>query len=130
MTGAHERTYVTDPRHGCVFCQIVVGEAPAKIVARGNGWTIFRPLNPHAPGHVLVVPNRHVESAVAAPRVAGIVMAAAARYLGAVGPQGNILASSGPAATQTVFHLHVHVIPRGENDNLPADWPWMRDGEA
>lgn len=123
----HKPTAVKDPRHGCVFCLIVAGEAPAKIVHRGNGWTIFVPLNPHAPGHVLVVPNRHVRSAVADPVEAGRIMRVAARHLGAMGPQGNLLTSSGPAATQTVDHLHVHVIPRGDNDNLPADWPWMRE---
>lgn len=123
----HKPTTVKDPRHGCVFCQIVAGEAPAKIIKRGNGWTVFVPLNPHKPGHVLVVPNRHVVSAVADPVAAGRVLVAAARYLGAVGPQGNLLTSSGRAATQTVDHLHWHVIPRGGDDPLPADWPWMRE---
>lgn len=65
-------------------------------------------------------------SAVAAPRVAGRLLSAAARYLRAQGPQGNLLTSSGPLATQTV---DIHVLPRGPDDALPADWPWMRTRE-
>lgn len=111
----------------CVFCKIIDGDAQAEIVEEGRGHIIIKPLNPHTRGHVLVIPKRHVSNAVESPRIAGKMMKVAAEYLQAQGPQGNLLTSSGVFATQTVDHLHVHVIPRGPSQDLPADWPWMRE---
>ena len=108
----------------CPFCEIVAGRLDADVVDAGRRWLAFKPLKAATPGHVLFVPRRHVTSAVEAPLTTGLIMAAAARYLGAVGPQGNILTSAGPEATQSVFHLHVHVVPRGPSDTLHEDWPW------
>lgn len=111
----------------CVFCQIIKREAPAKIVEEKLGHLIIVPLRPHSLGHVLVIPRQHVTSAVDSPIIAGLMMVRAAQYLRSQGPQGNILTSAGPDATQTVDHLHLHVIPRGPSDDLPTDWPWMRE---
>lgn len=113
----------------CVFCAIVAEQAPAEIVASGPDWLAFVPLGPHAPGHTLFVPKRHTDSAAADPGAAGMVMAAASAWLARQGRQGNLLTSVGQDATQTVNHLHIHVIPRGGGDGLGADWPWMR-GDA
>jgi histidine triad (HIT) family protein len=115
---------VIDP--DCVFCQIVVADDGNVIVASGRTWVAFRPLKPVSTRHVLFVPRRHVVSAVTAPRVAGRVVRAAAEWVRANGPQGNLLTSSGPDATQTVNHLHVHAILRGPtfNEGLSKDWPW------
>jgi histidine triad (HIT) family protein len=112
----------------CVFCQIASGKVPAQIADEAEGWTSFPPLGPHVPGHMLFVPRRHVADATVEPALTGTVFAAASAYLGRVlRSQGNLLTSVGPDATQTVMHLHVHVIPRGAGDGLHHDWPWMRD---
>jgi histidine triad (HIT) family protein len=111
--------------HECPFCAIVAGQAPATVLAEGPRVLIFQPLQPHAPGHALVVPRQHVADAWEDPDLTGLVFAAAARFLGR--RQGNLLTSNGPLATQTVRHLHVHVVPRSERDGLHEDWPWLRD---
>jgi len=84
---------------------------------------IIEPLRPVVPGHVLAVPAIHVADALDVPAVTGSVMAAAAQYareaeVGAC----NLITSAGAAATQTVFHLHVHIVPRREGDGLALPW--------
>jgi histidine triad (HIT) family protein len=96
----------------CPFCPIVEGAAPAQEVERSDRHVAFVPFGPHVPGHVLFVPTRHLPDATVDPDTAGEVFAAAARYVA--------------AATQSVPHLHVHVVPRNERDGLPARWPWVR----
>lgn len=115
---------MTDAESGCVFCDIASDRAPARIVAESPTVVVFVPLAPAAPGHLLVVPRRHVRDAAEDPTLTASVFAHAVRVLGA--RQGNILTSVGPDATQTVKHLHVHVVPRGHGDGLHEDWPWHR----
>ena len=104
---------------GCVFCdRINRGEyvnADSRVV-----W--FEPLNPVTPGHMLFVPRLHVWSASADPGECGAAMRAAARYARMVGGDFNLITSSGEAATQTVWHLHVHYVPRREGDGLHLPW--------
>ncbi len=103
---------------------------PADFVAQWNRTVAFRPHRPHVPGHVLFVPRFHVDDAAEAPGVTAYTVADASRYVKAKGQPANIITSVGAEATQTVFHLHVHVIPRGEDDGLRASWPWrVKPGE-
>ena len=116
---------------GCVFCAIIEGREPAAMVGKTGRTVIFRPRRPHVTGHVLVVPRAHVADATTAPGVTAYTMAEASRYVRDVvqGP-ANIVTSVGAEATQSVWHLHVHVVPRGANDGLRASWPWrVRPGE-
>lgn len=111
----------------CVFCAIATGEAPAKIIqsfADGYGVGIFEPIGPHAPGHVLVVAERHTADATEDPLLTGQVFSMAARWA-RQHQASNIITSVGRAATQSVMHLHVHVVPRGPSDGLPTSWPWL-----
>lgn len=104
---------------------------PAPIVTDAEDWFAIRPLGPHVPGHLLFIPRRHYRDATVEPAATGVVFAAASAYLGReLKSAGNILTSVGAAATQTVEHLHVHVIPRGPDDGLGSDWPWMRPEHA
>jgi histidine triad (HIT) family protein len=112
----------------CLFCQIVAGEIPATIVAEDERTIAFMDINPATRGHALVIPRTHVRDvheietadleavAGAAQRVAG----RAVERLGAAGV--NLLNSSGAAAWQTVFHFHLHVIPRYDGDPLRLPW--------
>ena len=118
-----------DPKH-CVFCDIIEGAATTNVIESDGNYIIIEPLNPHTPGHALVIPTSHVQDALASVRYAGMTFARAARYARSIGVDCNILTSAGPAATQTVMHLHVHVIPRGPEDGLHHDWPWCRDKET
>lgn len=116
----------------CVFCDIINGEAPADMVAKSGlmtndweKWISFKPLNPHAPGHVLFVPEIHSRDATTDPHLSAAVFKAASRYVGENNLEANIISSVGARATQSVFHLHVHVIPRHPKDDLPVRWPWV-----
>lgn len=116
---------------GCVFCRIACGKERATVAADDHLWLAIEPLNPHAPGHLLFLPRRHVRDATIEPALTGTVFAAASAYLGrTLASAGNIITSVGREATQTVGHLHVHVIPRGPNDGLLPDWPWLRKDPA
>lgn len=103
---------------GCPFCQrIECGQFDSD----WGGVVAFEPLSPVAPGHRLIVPKTHLRDAAENPFVTGTVMECAAMAARALG-DCNIITSIGPAATQTVFHLHVHVVPRRPGDGLALPW--------
>jgi histidine triad (HIT) family protein len=116
----------TDP--DCLFCKIVAGEIPATVVAQDERTFAFMDINPATRGHVLVIPRAHArdvheidsEDLKAVAAAAQRVAARAVQELGADGV--NLLQSSGRAAWQTVFHFHLHVIPRYEGDPLRLPW--------
>lgn len=117
-----------DPDPDCVFCKIIAGEIPGQIVAEDERTVAFMDINPATRGHALVVPRRHVrdlleieaEDLAAVARVAQGLARRVSERLGADGV--NLLNSCGVAAWQTVFHFHVHVIPRYEDDPLRLPW--------
>lgn len=105
----------------CVFCGIVAGTQPAVMTKRWPDAVVFRPVNPVTEGHLLVVPTVHVADAAEEPTITALVMARAAEIAG-MWEAANILTSIGAAATQTVYHLHVHVVPRSVGDGLMLPW--------
>jgi histidine triad (HIT) family protein len=112
----------------CLFCKIVAGEIPATVIAEDERTIAFMDINPATRGHALVIPRAHARDlhdidtddlrAVAA--TAQTVAARAIERLGAAGV--NLLNSNGAAAWQTVFHFHMHVIPRYDGDPLRLPW--------
>lgn len=104
---------------GCVFCAIAAGEAPAKMVYEWRDEIAIVPLKPVVPGHVIVMPKQHVQDALVDPVVTAEVMACAVEL---AHRPANIITSAGGAATQTVFHLHVHIVPRRDGDGLMLPW--------
>lgn len=107
----------------CVFCAIVAGDAPASVVFADDDLVAFLDIHPMRPGHTLVVPRAHAGhlAQVAAPvrarlwqRAGEIGNAMRASSLGCL--DVNIVLNDGPAANQTVPHVHVHVIPRTRRD--------------
>lgn len=115
----------------CVFCTLVA-EMPDHVEYwpmphRSVGVVQFAPLNPVTPGHMLFVPTEHVPDAAASPEAASVAMEAAAQYC--KGMSANIITSIGTAATQSVFHLHVHVVPRKDRDGLPLPWTPQQQAE-
>jgi histidine triad (HIT) family protein len=113
---------------GCVFCRIVAGELPATIVAEDERTVSFMDINPATRGHALVIPRRHAPDllSVGAEDLQAVSLAAqrlAARMGERLGAAGvNTINSCGAAAWQTVFHFHLHVIPRYEDDPLRLPW--------
>lgn len=108
----------------CVFCAIGAGQAPVVVVREWPDALAIVPHHPVVPGHVLVIPRTHVADFAENPDVTAATMRAAAE-LGA--PPANIITSAGSAATQTVFHLHVHVVPRADGDGLALPWTGQHD---
>jgi histidine triad (HIT) family protein len=104
---------------GCVFCEAVTQQGLVDVVRSWSDALAFVPLNPVTPGHALVVPREHVSDATEDPDVAALTMRRAAEL---AEPDCNIITSAGPAATQTVRHLHLHVVPRTPDDGLRLPW--------
>jgi histidine triad (HIT) family protein len=113
----------------CLFCRIVAGEIPADIVADNEAALSFRDINPAAPTHVLVIPRTHhanlAEVAAAEPDTLVAMVALAKQVADAEGVAGDgdgegyrLVANTGPAAHQTVFHAHLHVL-----GGRPMGWP-------
>jgi histidine triad (HIT) family protein len=106
----------------CIFCEIIAGVAPAKIVDAWTDAMAFVPLTPVCDGHVLIVSRMHVDDAATNQWTTASVMRRAAAYIQEMGGSWNIITSIGKAATQSVKHLHVHLVPRTEDDNLMVPW--------
>jgi histidine triad (HIT) family protein len=105
----------------CVFCGIAAGTEPATMVREWPDAVAFVPLNPVITGHTLVIPRLHVRDAVENQAITALTMARAVE-LAAEYSASNILTSIGKAATQSVFHLHIHLIPRFVDDQLMLPW--------
>lgn len=100
----------------CVFCTLPQWD-------RVDGpWINIEPLNPVVPGHRLFIPRRHVANAAEMPDTTAMVFRAASRWGADQGVDFNLITSAGYAATQTVFHLHVHFVPRFPEDGLHLPW--------
>jgi histidine triad (HIT) family protein len=112
----------------CIFCKIVAGELPARIVDEDERTIAFMDIAPATRGHALVIPRVHARDLtdVSTEDLGATMIAAqrlAARAKERLGASGvNLLNSCGAAAWQTVFHFHIHVIPRYEGDPLRLPW--------
>jgi histidine triad (HIT) family protein len=112
----------------CIFCAIAKGEGPATIVAENDRTVAFMDIMPATRGHLLVIPRAHSVDllSVDPDDLAATVQAAKAmaqRVKDRLGADGvNLLNSCGAAAWQTVFHFHIHVIPRYDDDPLRLPW--------
>jgi histidine triad (HIT) family protein len=112
----------------CIFCNIIAGDLSSTIVDEDDRTITFMDINPATRGHALVVPREHSRDLRDVPDEDLFACALAARRLAArmperLGADGvNLLNSCGAAAWQTVFHFHVHVIPRYEGDPLRLPW--------
>jgi histidine triad (HIT) family protein len=113
----------------CVFCRIVAKQIPASVVYEDGETLAFMDLGQVNPGHVLVAAKGHAENVYALDDVqAAAVFRTAVKVARSVrdafSPQGlSIYQANGSAAGQTVFHFHMHVVPRYENDGMNLTWP-------
>jgi histidine triad (HIT) family protein len=109
----------------CVFCAIVAGDAPAIRIYEDDGYLALLDIRPFTRGHTLVIPKRHTVDLTDTPpeTVAGLVrighrIARAARRSGLHADGNNVVINDGKAAFQSVFHIHLHVLPRQDGDKL------------
>lgn len=116
----------------CIFCSIASGEGPAEVVDSDEHTVAFMDISPATPGHVLVIPRTHVANLLEIePDQLRHCAAAAGRLARRIDatlePAGiNLINACGEAAWQTVFHFHIHVIPRYPDD--PLELPWTPEG--
>jgi histidine triad (HIT) family protein len=115
----------------CAFCRIIGGETPAHVVLDEPGVLGFLDIRPLFPGHVLVVPKRHFETLTDLPAemvepLFGATRRATAAVEAAMGADGSFVAMNN-RVSQSVPHLHVHVVPRKRKDGLRGFmWPRQR----
>jgi histidine triad (HIT) family protein len=124
MTAANSTT------DDCAFCAIARGDDDSvEIVCSDAHWIAFFPLNPATPGHTLVIPRQHVADLWGVDEQLGAELMTAVVRVGraietALTPEGmNLITSAGATAEQTVFHLHLHIVPRWQRDGFGRIWP-------
>jgi histidine triad (HIT) family protein len=106
----------------CPFCEIVAGRAPATYVHEWSDVIAIVPLNPVVDGHTLVIPKRHVRDFATDPEVSADAMLHAAQLMRWTDRPMNLITSRGREATQSVMHLHLHLVPRAAGDGLVLPW--------
>ena len=113
----------------CIFCKIANGIIPSATVYEDDDFRAILDIAPAHKGHVIILPKEHADNLFALPEgIAAKVFPVAKKVAAAVkkttGCDGiNILQNNGTAAGQSVFHLHVHVVPRYEGDGILPVWP-------
>jgi histidine triad (HIT) family protein len=120
---------VADSQAQCIFCKVIAGEIPGEVVDSDDRTLTVMDINPATPGHAVVITRTHAENLLelgeedllAAMRTVRRVMH---RMRDTLQPDGfNILHNVGRAAWQSIFHFHIHVIPRYKDD--PLQLPWL-----
>lgn len=112
----------------CIFCSIVAGEIPAAIVYEDEHVLAFMDIAPANPGHTLIIPKQHYRNIFDMPAEVGSKIMQAAIPLAnairtALNPDGlNLFQANEVAGFQTVFHFHLHLIPRWKNDSIRSPW--------
>jgi histidine triad (HIT) family protein len=126
-------------KDGCIFCAIAQRSGPAEVVEADDKAIAFLDISPATRGHTLVIPRDHSDDLLSIPaedlqHVSTMAQAIAKRMPAALGCDGvNLINSCGSAAWQTVFHFHMHVVPRYVDDPLTLPWvpgPLNLDGLA
>jgi histidine triad (HIT) family protein len=112
----------------CLFCGIVAGSIPSETIDSDERTVAFMDINPATPGHALVVPREHSADLleIGEDDLAATMLAAqrlSRRMKDVLGADGiDLINACGAAAWQTVFHFHIHVVPRYEDDPLKLPW--------
>lgn len=112
----------------CIFCKIANGEIPAATIYEDEDFRVILDLGPATRGHALILPKTHAANIYEMPdELVGKAMILAkkmaARMTQALGCDGfNVVQNNGEAAGQTVFHFHMHLIPRYEKDGAMVSW--------
>ena len=112
----------------CIFCKIIAGDIPSATIYENDEFKVIQDRFPSGEGHALILPNNHVANIFEIdPEQAGRLLALAAKLAKAMKEvlgfeHMNILQNNGTVAGQTVFHFHLHLIPRWEGDGINIGW--------
>lgn len=113
----------------CIFCKLANGDIPSATIYEDEDFRVILDLNPATKGHALILPKNHAENLFEMPEEKEMKAFALAKKVGekmksVLKCDGlNIVQNNGTAAGQTVFHFHIHLIPRYENDGAGITWP-------
>ena len=120
----------------CIFCKIANGEIPSATVYEDSICRVILDVNPANKGHALIIPKEHFDNiysmdAETAAKIFTIATEVAKAQKAELNPDGlNILQNNGEAGGQTVFHFHMHLVPRYIKDNVTMTWiPGKADTE-
>lgn len=112
----------------CIFCKIANGDIPSKTIYEDEFFRVILDLGPATEGHALILPKNHYHNLYelpddAAAKVMLLAKKMAAQMTEKLGCDGfNLVQNNGEAAGQTVFHFHMHLIPRYQNDGQTLGW--------
>lgn len=112
----------------CPFCAVLHNQAPGEILENWGDVIALKPLNPVTDGHTLIIPTAHVTSASSNPLAASRAAECAAKFA-RIFPDYNLILNQGAAASQSVEHLHWHVVPRIPGDGLTLPWSPQQHGD-
>lgn len=120
----------------CIFCRIANGEIPSKTLYEDEEFRVILDLQPATRGHALILPKEHHRNLYDLPdetasRVMALAKRMAVRMTDKLNCHGfNLIQNNGEAAGQTVFHFHLHLIPRYENDGQTLGWKPVESTEG
>ena len=112
----------------CIFCKIIEGDIPSKTLYENEEFKVIFDISPASRGHVIILPKYHAANIFELPEEVTAKAFVLAKKIATVLQKVlncdgvNILQNNGEAAGQTVFHLHIHVIPRYKDDNMGLSW--------
>ncbi len=112
----------------CIFCKIANGEIPAATLYEDDAFRVILDLNPAALGHALILPKKHAANLMELPDETASKALVLAKKIAGKLQDGlhadglNVVQNNGEAAGQTVFHFHIHLIPRYEGDTVSVKW--------
>ena len=112
----------------CIFCKLANGEIPSATIYENEDFRVILDLNPATKGHALILPKEHFANIFEMPEEWEMKAFALAKKMGAKMMEVlkcdgfNVVQNNGAAAGQTVFHFHIHLIPRYENDGAGITW--------
>lgn len=116
-------------QHQCIFCSIASGEIPSATIYENSEFKVILDVFPSGKGHTLIFPKEHIENIYeldgeTAGKLFAFVTVVARALKKVLNCDGmNIIQNNGSIAGQTVFHFHMHLIPRFEGDGLNFTWP-------
>jgi histidine triad (HIT) family protein len=126
--GGSDKEDIYMSKDDCIFCKIANGEIPSATVYEDSTCRVILDVNPANKGHALIIPKEHFDDiysmdAETAAKIFTIATEVAKAQKAELNPDGlNILQNNGPVAGQTVFHFHMHLVPRYVEDNVTMTW--------
>ena len=117
-----------DMKNDCIFCKIAAGEIPSACIYEDDDFKAFLDISPAVKGHVIIIPKKHADNLFDLSEEEASKIFVIASNIGKAIKEElncdglNVLQNNGEIAGQTVFHFHMHLIPRFKNDNVKITW--------